>query len=309
MIQKIIFFIATSLLIIACYIDSCEAQDTLTVKGISITKDDSLKARKLLNRTIQPTSELWAEKAKEQGHYNASNLFIGLASVAYPKDSPRFRTAYVDSIQQYMVEVGKNHPNEDVRAEFLKKALSLSQTLGKEDQKNKLYEALTTEYTENYYAQDLDVFAPDRNIKVGKQIPDFKLPTLADTTKNYTNTTFSGKVFLIDFWGTWCGPCIEQMPYLHKAYKEYHDKGFSILSVAMNDNYKSVKKFRDHKWPMPWYNSFISTGSKLENRTKSKFNIDGYPTGILVNSKGEIIAAQLEVQGEQLMKTLQQYFQ
>lgn len=150
-------------------------------------------------------------------------------------------------------------------------------------------------------------FLPRRTIREGNPIPAFQIPILSDTTESYSNKDFAGKVYLVDFWGTWCGPCLKEMPYLHKAYEKYKDDNFTILSVAMKDNYHAVQKFRERRWEMPWSNAFIKGNSRLEMKIISGFEVYGIPKTILVNEKGEIIATESDLRGEKLLKTLDKF--
>lgn len=285
--------------------DNSKAQDTLSIGGITITSEDSLKARKVLHKEIKPTSRIWTELHNKPGNYRATNKFIQLTSIAYPIKSPKFKTIYVDSILNYMDQVINRHSNDGVRAEFLFKALGLASQMGKEDLANQYYSKIASEYGESHYASRAEEYAPNRAIQKGKKIPKFVLPTFPDTTKSYSNKDFIGHIYLIDFWGTWCGPCIKEMPYLHQAFKKYNKDGFTILSVAMNDSYVAVQNFKNNKWEMPWHHSLIKDDSSLENKVKSQFEVYGFPKTILVGENGDIIATEVDLRGERLLNTLE----
>ncbi|MEM7475641.1 MAG: redoxin domain-containing protein, partial [Planctomycetota bacterium] len=95
-----------------------------------------------------------------------------------------------------------------------------------------------------------------------------------------------GKVVLIDFWGTWCGPCVAEIPVLKKIHGALNDKGFEIIGVAADDP-GSLRRFLK-KNDMPWPSIVDADGDYSD-----RFKINAYPTFLLVNAKGEHYASDL----------------
>ena len=122
-----------------------------------------------------------------------------------------------------------------------------------------------SEFPENPYTKSriLPNFNPDRNIQVGKPVPKFSVPLLGADGKTATDQNIDAKVYLVDFWATWCGPCIGKMPGLHFLYEKYHPAGFEILAYSLDDSVQAVEQFRKEKWPMPWLNA-IDPGKGFE---------------------------------------------
>ena len=93
---------------------------------------------------------------------------------------------------------------------------------------------------------DADSAAPARNQVtskvVGKPRPAFNMLDLEEVKR--TADEFDGKVVLVNFWATWCPPCVKEMPALNKLYLDYKDKGFVILGIAL-DTRDDVEQFVD----------------------------------------------------------------
>ena len=146
----------------------------------------------------------------------------------------------------------------------------------------------------------------DDKIIAGKPIPSFAVKSLTDPKQIFSDKNMKGKVYLVDFWATWCHPCIGEMPYLHEAYKKYHDKGFDIISLSFDQQQTDIDKFRNNKWKMPWEHSFVVDG--FNSDLAKEFQVDGIPKPILVDKNGNIIATQNQVRGQNLLDELDRIF-
>lgn len=99
-----------------------------------------------------------------------------------------------------------------------------------------------------------------------------------------------GEVTLIDFWASWCGPCLRQVPDLLDAYDKYHDKGFEIYGVSVDSKEKSWKS-AIAKYAMPWPN--VSDLKGWGSKTAADYNATFVPYNLLLDSDGKIIAKNL----------------
>ena len=142
--------------------------------------------------------------------------------------------------------------------------------------------------------------SPDRQIVVGKKAPAFFLAAFDQPGTIYTSENLKGKIVLIDFWATWCVPCIEEMPNLHQEYEKFKTQGFEILSVSLDEKPEVVNEFRREKWKMPWLHSLVASNPDV----KKQFEIVGIPRGVMIGRDGRIVATDRELRGRNLDQTL-----
>ena len=92
-----------------------------------------------------------------------------------------------------------------------------------------------------------------------------------------------GKVVLIDFWATWCGPCVAELPNVLAVYERLHDRGFEIVSISFDSDRAKLEKFiTDRKMPWPQY----FDGKGWSNEFGRKWGVRSIPMMMLVDKKG-----------------------
>ncbi len=125
--------------------------------------------------------------------------------------------------------------------------------------------------------------------KVGQEAPNINLPNVDGQNVGLNN--FKGKVVLLDFWASWCGPCRQKNPSLVKLYSKLKDKGFEIYSVSIDGNEKKWKaaiKKDKIKWTQ-----VISPGD-WQAPIVSQWNLEAIPTTYLLDKNGKVVAIDLE---------------
>lgn len=114
-------------------------------------------------------------------------------------------------------------------------------------------------------------------------------------------SSLKGKIVLLDFWASWCGPCRASNRDMVKLYKKHKDKGFEILGVSIDDEEKHWKK-AIIKDKITWL-QVIDPGG-WEARTAMQWNLNAIPANYLIDKEGKVIGMDLEV--KDLEKALQQ---
>jgi thiol-disulfide isomerase/thioredoxin len=141
--------------------------------------------------------------------------------------------------------------------------------------------------------------------RVGDAVPHFDLCSIDDPSKVLSDKSMKGRIYLIEFWATWCGPCVAEMPNLHKAFERFKGSEFTILSVSEDDSASTVSRYRKQDWPMPWQHALAS--SQLTGSAKWSFGAWWIPFSVLVSSKGRILAMGDDLKGKNLQGTLEKF--
>lgn len=121
---------------------------------------------------------------------------------------------------------------------------------------------------------------------VGQVVPDFSLPSM--NGEEVAIRSFRGKCVLLDFWASWCGPCIGEMPNVHKAYDLLHDKGFEVISISTDRKESDWRKVMKEKQMEHFVNLRDTKGVLHEI-----FNRDAIPFILLLDPQGRIVAKEL----------------
>jgi thiol-disulfide isomerase/thioredoxin len=138
------------------------------------------------------------------------------------------------------------------------------------------------------YKEYMNAQNAQKLVVAGNKAPDFTLVDIEE--KSFTLSTLRGKYVIIDFWGSWCPPCIAGMPKLKSVYAKYKDK-LEVVGVACRE--QSIDSWRDavkqHK--LPWINVINDKSSAIN----VMYGIMAYPTKIVINPEGMIL---IREQGE-----------
>ncbi|MGH9379645.1 MAG: thioredoxin-like domain-containing protein [Thermoanaerobaculia bacterium] len=145
---------------------------------------------------------------------------------------------------------------------------------------------------------------PQARVQVDHLVPEFSIERLDDDGV-ITQEDLKGRYTLLDFWGTWCGPCVRELPELHAAWERFEDENFQIVSIAFDEPAEAVEEFRAERFPMPWEHAVVEEG--MDSPVAKTFEIVAIPRPILVGPDGTILAMEGDLRGDDLEPTLERF--
>lgn len=136
------------------------------------------------------------------------------------------------------------------------------------------------------------IFAQSNILKIGQPAPEISLPTPNGNT--VTLSSLKGKLVLIDFWATWCAPCVKEQPELKALYDRHinHVKAgkFEILGVSLDKSKENWQKSINH-FKIDWLQ--VSDLMYWKSKVAKDYAIEGLPFNVVVNEQGNITAINL----------------
>jgi peroxiredoxin len=207
--------------------------------------------------------------------------------------------AMIDNNKVYTKNFVKEHSNSVVSA-----YITLFQLANQIDgtELDSITSKFPPEISKSEYVVKLkELVQEQKKTSAGALAPDF---TMNDPEgKPVQLSSLKGKVVLVDFWASWCGPCRQENPNVVKLYQQFHSKGFEILGVSLDKTKEDwVKAIKDDN--LTWIH--VSDLQFWQNAAARLYGVNAIPQSFLLDKDGKIIAKGLR--GEQLAKKLSELF-
>lgn len=113
-----------------------------------------------------------------------------------------------------------------------------------------------------------------------------------------------GKVVLVDFWATWCGPCLAEYPNIKKAHEKYQAQGFEVVGVSIDEDREALETYVKEK-NLPWI-TLHEKDAGGRNPATNHYGILGIPAMFLVDREGKVVS--IRARGEELNRLLETQF-
>jgi thiol-disulfide isomerase/thioredoxin len=219
----------------------------------------------------------------------------------------RTESALADDLKQFdtLLAEHKGEKTDDVAQILFMKAMLYGEIMKNDAKEQELLSQLKTDFKGTPFVAKLEkqeaAMAAAKKIQasltIGSKFQDFNVTDLAGQPLSVASD--KGKVVLVDFWATWCGPCRAEMPNVIAAYQKYHSKGFNIIGVSLDEEKSLLSNYiKDQK--MTWPQFF--DGKHWSNELAVKYGIDAIPANFLLDGEGKIIGKDLR--GDDLAKAV-----
>ncbi len=143
--------------------------------------------------------------------------------------------------------------------------------------------------TEPKIAQDVDGQSPDGRVPgtesqlVGKPAPDFELPLLGGNGKKFHLADSKGHIVVLDFWATWCGPCLQTMPLVEKVIQDFANQGVELVGVNLEEQAKQITATMErHKLQ-------LTVAMDQDGVVAGKYEANAIPQTVVIDREGKIV--------------------
>lgn len=245
-------------------------------------------------------NSVYVDEALEQIDYDSEvwkYIITALGNIYY-KDENKTQQEYNDLLH----ELSKKLMHPVSRSEVL---LALVRYYQEKDEGRVVElsrELVELNASEFHVEQGLGYLYEMESLKIGQKAPGFSAETLDGDSISLSN--FEGNYTVLEFWSTWCGPCMPEIPHLKALWKDYSDSNFRIVGISLDEDKSDVKTFID-KEEMEWPQIVQAAG--FDGALTDTFNVNGIPRMYLLDPNGTIIAKDLR--GEEMVSHIDSLMQ
>lgn len=238
------------------------AADDLKTRAADLVKDSKIPDMLKLHAFCLNQLAQWAIKNGKQ---------------TVDENTPEFRKAYMEA---FFAAANVLSNKDDIFKMLLLQAKS-GRDLSDQDKKAIAQRVLDNpNASASIKATAKQILSGEAAYAIGKPV-DISFTALDGAKVNLAD--MKGKVVLIDFWATWCGPCVGEMPNVKSVYNKLHSQGFEIIGISLDENKDELQKFIK-KNGITWAQYF--DGKQWNNEISSRFGIDAIPAEWLIDKKG-----------------------
>lgn len=215
-------------------------------------------------------------------------------------DSAKYKVMMIDSLIAWSVQSYMDSTRNDVASTyFFERYLMTNNTL---DEVLGFYGNLTDRVKKSAPGVALRKKIEEMvQVNIGGMAPNFKLTT--PEGEKLSLYDLRGQIVLLDFWASWCGPCLAEVPNLKAIYEKYHSKGLEILGVSLDEKEAAWKGAIERKG-LTWKHVSSLKGWKCP--IAQQFKVTGIPRMYIIDAQGKIIAQDLR--GEKLAQKMDELF-
>lgn len=119
-------------------------------------------------------------------------------------------------------------------------------------------------------------------VEEGIAAPDFTLPGVRANDMAITLSELKGKIVYVDFWASWCAPCLRSLPEIHTLYEQYQERGFEVVAITIDDPVEDALDFlNDLETPLSYHVVLDLTAEIMD-----QYGVVGMPTSFLIDREG-----------------------
>ncbi|MGA8264284.1 MAG: TlpA disulfide reductase family protein [Ignavibacteriaceae bacterium] len=266
----------------------------ISYEGCPYFKKDVILEKKCLE-LLKPDALVWKlfsdDPLSPILFFGSTYTKLALKNIIWNKEKNKKYFDYViKKAIEYSLKIYKESSYKIVKANALVNIIDVYSANTKYQKSDYYYKILKSNYSDlksdnvNYA---LTKYNPEARLRVGKIIPPFSFK-LIDSDKTITNDLLKGKYYLLQFWATWCSPCLAEMPEVRKVYAKLGKSNFTIVSISLDDTVSNLVKYWKKNGKMPRYNVRLNNG--WNDKAVKYFGIASIPVIILVGPEGKILA-------------------